>query len=80
MPRIAPPVKEMLIRSFTGKSKKFQKESGNIVISIYSFFASHSGYRSNMRRIPSFLFADYQSILPSKTVLSVFLKMTGFDL
>ena len=80
MPRIAPPVKEMLIQSFTGKSKKFQKESGHILINVYKFCASHSGDHFNMRRIPSLLLADYQSILPLKIVLSVFLKMTGFDL
>ena len=49
MPRIAPPVKEMLIRSFTGKSKKFQKESGNILVGRYKIFeTSVERYLSNM--------------------------------
>jgi len=49
MPRIAPPVKEMLIQSFTGKSKKFQKESGNILIGSYKIFeTSVERYLSNM--------------------------------
>jgi len=49
MPRIAPPVKEMLIRSFTGKSKKFQKESESNLIGRYKIFeTSVERYLSNM--------------------------------